>query len=679
MNKRFYEGLSFKILGSIFVILVVIILITFSILIWFQKRDLTRIYLEHAMRMSNMLKASLEYGMLKENHEEIEYTLENLSREKGIIGVKILDRNGRIAHSTNKEQLGQTISRGDPLCMNCHKNPDSFSLEPKSTFLALEGSEFLRTLTPLESKPQCLSHHPSGRILGFIITDSSLEDVKTMILNNFRRMSLSAVLNFIALAITLSTLLIVLIICPIKDLCKAMMDAMRGNREVQVKVKSNDEIGDLQRTFNHMILTINQFHQRELENERRIAKAEEELRYKAELEAVNQLLARRVSELELANERIKRMLEEIRDKSVRLEKLVDRLRLLQYISQSISSMINVDDIIKTVVDKSVNIMKARIGSLMLLDEEIGELYIKYAVGLPEEVVAATRVRVGEQVSGWVAKEGRPLLVTDIEADPRFRKKNSPFYETKSLVSAPVIVKGKVIGVLNVNNKIDGSSFIQEELELLVTLAGQTAVAIENARLYEDLQKTYFETIRALVNAIEAKDKYTAGHSERTTEYAIKIAKKMGLTEKRIRLLQHAAILHDIGKIGTDISILRKEGKLTDEEWEAIKEHPLIGERILEPVEFLKEVRMIIHQHHERPDGRGYPNGLKLENLSLLARIISVADAFEAMTSDRPYRKALTIEETINELRRHSGTQFDPEVVDALIKVLEEETGKKYGG
>ncbi len=154
---------------------------------------------------------------------------------------------------------------------------------------------------------------------------------------------------------------------------------------------------------------------------------------------------------------------------------------------------------------------------------------------------------------------------------------------------------------------------------------------------------------------------------------------MGLPEKRIRLLQHAAILHDIGKIGTDISILRKEGKLTDEEWEAIKEHPLIGERILEPVEFLKEVRMIIHQHHERPDGRGYPNGLKLENLSLLSRIISVADAFEAMTSDRPYRKALTIEETINELRRNSGTQFDPEVVDALIKVLGEETGKKYGG
>lgn len=677
MNRKFYEGLSFKIISCIALVLFVGITITFTILLWLQKRDLMKEYAGFSERMGSMIKATIEYGMLTNNHEEIGYTLKNISSQKSIIGVKILDRNGKITHSTNKNELGHEVPRTDPLCMSCHREINKSSLEPKSIVLKSQEGELLRTLTPIEVKPQCLSHHPEGKVLGFISIDFSLKDLKRNMLKNLARMSFSAFMSFVGLAIVLSSVFAILVIYPLKDLLEAMMDAMKGNWDVQVKIKSKDEIGDLQRVFNHMISKLKDFHLKEIENERKLIKAQEELRYKAELESVNELLARRVSELELANERIKRMLEEIRDKSVKLERLVDRLRLLHHISQSMSSMINVDEIIKTIVDKSVHIMRARIGSLMLIDEDIGELYIKYAIGLPEDVIARTRVRVGDQVSGWVAKTGKPLLVTDIENDPRFKKKNNPFYETKSLISAPIIVKGKVIGVLNVNNKIDGTSFVQEELELLITLAGQTAIALENAKLYQNLQKTYFETIRALVNAIEAKDKFTAGHSERTTEYAIKIAKKMGLSEKRIEVLQHAAILHDIGKIGTDLAILRKEGKLTDEEWEAVKEHPLLGGKILEPVEFLKEVRTIIHQHHERPDGKGYPNGLKHGELSLLARIISVADAFEAMTSDRPYRRALTIEESVEELKRNSGTQFDPEVVIALIKVLEEETGKRF--
>jgi putative nucleotidyltransferase with HDIG domain len=201
------------------------------------------------------------------------------------------------------------------------------------------------------------------------------------------------------------------------------------------------------------------------------------------------------------------------------------------------------------------------------------------------------------------------------------------------------------------------------------LAGQTGVALENSKLYKELQKSYFETIRALVNAIEAKDKYTKGHSEKVTQIALLIAEKLGLTDRDKNILKHAAILHDIGKIGIDLHILQKKGTLTPEERAAIEEHPLIGEHILEPIEFLKEVREIIHQHHERIDGRGYPNGVKGNNLSLLSKILTIADAYEAMSSDRPYRKAMNKDDIIIELNTHKGTQFDSNLVDVLVDII----------
>jgi len=192
--------------------------------------------------------------------------------------------------------------------------------------------------------------------------------------------------------------------------------------------------------------------------------------------------------------------------------------------------------------------------------------------------------------------------------------------------------------------------------------------IENA--YEKLHRTYRDTIATLSRAVDARDPYTSGHSERVASIAKKIAKKMGIPKKEFEQIELAAQFHDIGKIGVPDSILLKPGKLTDIEFNAIKDHPVIGTNILNNIEFLNESLPIILHHHETYDGRGYPNGISGAEIPLGSRIISIADTYDAMTSDRPYRKALSHEEAIREILKCRGTQFDSEIVDAALDVLQ---------
>ncbi len=184
-----------------------------------------------------------------------------------------------------------------------------------------------------------------------------------------------------------------------------------------------------------------------------------------------------------------------------------------------------------------------------------------------------------------------------------------------------------------------------------------------------LQDAYVHIITSLAQAIDAKDSYTANHSQRQADYAVEIAEEIGLSKHQIEVIRKAAHLHDLGKIAVDDAILSKPGKLTEEEWNKIKAHSVKGAKILEPLSFLKEVVELVRQHHERYDGTGYPNGDMKDSISLGARIVTVTDAYHAMTSDRPYRKAMSKEKAIEELKNCSGTQFDPKVVEAFLKVL----------
>ncbi len=232
------------------------------------------------------------------------------------------------------------------------------------------------------------------------------------------------------------------------------------------------------------------------------------------------------------------------------------------------------------------------------------------------------------------------------------------------------IEGEIIGVVEAVNKKGGGAFDAHDCELLTAVASAAATAVHKARLYRDLDQLFFATIQALANAIEAKDEYTRGHSERIREFSTAIAGEMGITERELRDLTIAALLHDVGKIGVPEAVLRKEGKLTDDEYARVKRHPDIGADMLGSITQLAGAIPGIRFHQERYDGKGYPSGIAGTAIPLFARIIAVADTFDAMTSDRPYRKGLPEETALGELERGAGVQFDPACVEAMARAYE---------
>jgi HD-GYP domain-containing protein (c-di-GMP phosphodiesterase class II) len=192
------------------------------------------------------------------------------------------------------------------------------------------------------------------------------------------------------------------------------------------------------------------------------------------------------------------------------------------------------------------------------------------------------------------------------------------------------------------------------------------------QLYVDMRENYLSTVEALVQALEAKDTYTSGHSERVGILAVAVAEEMEMSEDKIQSLKYAAVLHDVGKIGVSEIILKKEGKLLEFEWEAVRSHPVIGQTIIQGIKFLFNIGEVVRHHHERYDGNGYPDGIKGEEIPLESRIIAVADTYDAITSDRSYRKGRTHDEALEELRRVAGSQLDPELVEVFCKVVTSE-------
>jgi len=240
------------------------------------------------------------------------------------------------------------------------------------------------------------------------------------------------------------------------------------------------------------------------------------------------------------------------------------------------------------------------------------------------------------------------------------------------LTVPLVVKGKFIGYISADEPVDGRIPSMETVRLLELYANQAAIAVENLHLYNDLERSYYDTLKAFVAAMEAKDPYTKGHSENVRHYALKLAQFMGLPPDRIRLIDYSSLLHDIGKLGVKEQILSKTSLLSPLEYEEVKQHPVIGSQMVSAIENLSSTAPIIHSHHEFYDGSGYPGGIKGDQIPLESRIISVADAFEAMTSDRPYRKAFSFREALLRLEQASGTQFDREIVSAFVAMAAQE-------
>lgn len=343
------------------------------------------------------------------------------------------------------------------------------------------------------------------------------------------------------------------------------------------------------------------------------------------------------------------------------------------LSRKLNATLEIDNVMNMVVNEICRVLRNPLCILRLIDEEGQTLIPKaYAGEYLEEGVNDVEdlpvITVDAPYYGQILNnlnKSDTITIHEFSFFETIEKVNmikKPNEKIKELVATLIKTKEKKIGVLIVGTV---TKFNSRQKSLLSSIANNAAIAIENAQLFDMSRKNFIKTVNALIAAIEAKDNYTRGHSYRVSRFAVLIAEKMGLPKEQIDEIKIAGILHDIGKIGIPDAILRKPSRLTDDEFEQIKTHPAISKRILEPVGLSDVAIRAIACHHERWDGKGYPSGLSKDDLSLEAQIISVADALDAMTSNRAYRNAMSEEDAVKEILRCKDSQFSPEVVEVL--------------
>jgi response regulator RpfG family c-di-GMP phosphodiesterase len=342
------------------------------------------------------------------------------------------------------------------------------------------------------------------------------------------------------------------------------------------------------------------------------------------------------------------------------------LRLLLEIGRYFNSSLEFPEVVKMVMDKVIEVLKAERGCLFLLNEQ-GDPKMVGARGMDKTVIETEDFSFSRSIVRQVIDTREPILSSNAMADGRFSSiQTVAMHNIRSIMAVPILFHDQIRGLVYVDNRLRAGIFREENLELLNAIAVQAAGAIENARLY-NMKK---EIILVLANAIEAKDEYTRGHVERVCSFCLAIARELKMPGEDIRDLEICSFLHDVGKIGVPDAVLQKPGKLDNDEREKMERHAEMGEHLVQPIDVPLRIKQSIRQHQERWDGKGYPDGLAGEQIHIFARIISVADTWDAMTSDRPYRKALPRQVAVDELQKNAGTQLDPTVVEAFLRAIE---------
>ena len=345
------------------------------------------------------------------------------------------------------------------------------------------------------------------------------------------------------------------------------------------------------------------------------------------LEDANAKLRGNVEEVDHLNQELETYSTAIQEANQSLEIQIHQLTTLHEAGQAITSSLDLNKTLEAILRMSSGIMTSSAGAIKLIDEETKELKIKAQSGV--------------------------LLAA-----------NGPFCK----LDLPLKIGERTIGVFELIRQAS-EEMNEGERRMLETLASQASIAIENARLFEDTQRIYYETLKSLARVLEARDDYTRGHSERVAELSLATAREMGLDDEACNIIFNSALLHDIGKIGVRDAVLLSDKPLSADDMDIIRKHPTYSNTILGPLKFLGQVSEYVKHHHESWDGSGYPQGLKGEAIPFPSRIITVADAYDAMTSSRPYRQAKSHAYAMDEIRAHSGRQFDPAVVEVFLRVM----------
>jgi hypothetical protein len=315
------------------------------------------------------------------------------------------------------------------------------------------------------------------------------------------------------------------------------------------------------------------------------------------------------------------------------------------------------------------LMNLKVCSVMLTDELIDELFIKCARGLDDAIIRETRIKIGDSISGWVAFEGKPLLIEDIESDPRFERKNIPQYNTKSLLSLPLKVNGRVIGVINLNNKKSQRGFTRQDLYIAEAFNERISYFIGKLYSGEFSGDELNEFITSFGSLLDAGRKYHKKDSF-LPDLMCAMMNKLRADEEDIRRALYVSVIYDLGVVLID-DIAEKKRDLSPSEICSLRAHPHTTVGLINHFEFSEDVKKAIIHHHERFDGTGYPERLKGDEIPFVARVLSVADTFCAMTRNGRYKKTYSKEEAVCEIQQGSGTVYDPKVVEALRSVLDE--------
>jgi HD-GYP domain-containing protein (c-di-GMP phosphodiesterase class II) len=362
----------------------------------------------------------------------------------------------------------------------------------------------------------------------------------------------------------------------------------------------------------------------------------------------------------------------------KLQRQLNRLAALRHIDIAITSSINLDVTFNVLLNQISEQLNASAVAIVYFDKAINMLEYRALQGFHTNKLIKERLTLGEGLAGKIALERKSIFISDLKKHPitpRFLEFiNSENFET--YCGTPAIAKGEVKGIIEVYFR---SPFVpdQEWLDYFETLAGQTAIAIDNAVMFDTLQRAntelsiaYDATLEGWAKALELRDGETEGHSRRLTEMTTKLSKIFGFRDEELIHIRRGVLLHDIGKMAVPDEILRKPGPLTDEEWEIMRQHPVYAYEMLYPIHYLRPALEIPYCHHEKWDGSGYPQGLAGEKIPLSARLFSIIDVWDALSSDRPYRQAWPRGKITTYMREQSGKHFDPRAVDEFFNLIE---------
>lgn len=360
------------------------------------------------------------------------------------------------------------------------------------------------------------------------------------------------------------------------------------------------------------------------------------------------------------------------------QRRLNRLSALRRIDQTITGSLDLDISLKAIVDQVVEQLEVDAAALLLYQKELQTLVFSAGTGFLTDALQHTNLQLGQGHAGEAALERRRLFISALDyketgflRSPRFKEEGFISY-----YGVPLVTKGELVGVLEIfhRSQLDPD---QEWVDFMETLAGQAAIAIDSVSLFNDLQRSnldlvlaYDATIEGWAKALELRDMETEGHSRRVVDLTMLMAHEMRIDKKELVHIRRGALLHDIGKMGVPDQILQKPGPLNDQEWEIMREHPGLAIKMLKGIEFLNPALDIPHYHHESWDGTGYPQGLKGEEIPLAARIFAIVDVWDALRSDRPYRKAWSNEKALAHIKEQSGKHFDPQLVMAFMDIIE---------